>query len=37
MKRIDWTSYAIMGTIASGYCWLFWCTWHDIDPVGWFR
>lgn len=35
--KIDWPSYAIEGTIAASCIWLFWCTWHGIDPVGWFR
>lgn len=30
-------SFAIMGTGVVGLAWLFWCTWHNIDPVGWFR
>jgi hypothetical protein len=33
----EWPSYAIMGTGAAGILWLFWATWHGIDPIGWFR
>lgn len=35
--RIDWPSYAIMGSGALALGWVFWCTWHNLDPVGWFR
>lgn len=33
----DRTSWAIMGCGVAGLAWLVWCTWHDIDPMGWFR
>lgn len=33
----DRVSLFIMGTGVAGLAWLFWSTWHGIDPVGWFR
>src|SRR5213592_4659143 len=30
----DRVSLLIMGCGASGLVWLFWSTWHNIDPVG---
>lgn len=33
----DRVSWAIMGTGAAGLMWLFWCTWHGVDPVGLLR
>src|SRR5436190_23675494 len=30
----DRVSLLIMGAGASGLVWLFWSTWHNIDPVG---
>lgn len=30
------TDLAIVGTGYLGLAWVFWCTWHGINPVGWF-
>lgn len=35
--RFDWPSYVIMGTGVVGCIYLFWCVWHGVDPVEWFR
>lgn len=33
----DRTSYVIVAPGVLGLLWLFWATWHGVDPVGWFR
>jgi hypothetical protein len=36
-RRVHGTDWAIILTGYAALGWIFWATWHGIDPVAWFR